>query len=1386
MPIQYINTGSSANAGNGDSIRLAFHKVNRNFSLIDNAIGNLEEGGFQAMNISSTLTTLNLVATGTAILNIVQAAGFQGNTNFESITVANYSTLNHVTANDIGITNTATVKVLNVSDTISLGNYQIAQINDYNDFSIIKNDAGGLSVVLLNTNANSNTKFTLQDNIGGGLVVVHDNSTDLTGDFNAGENYIYGLTPTDVLNIGAYSDIKFSASQARYYNPALPNDPSMVVQSNDGSVHIYTSATFHGDVYGIVGAGAGAGAVDRLTSQDLSKVIVLQNNGTLVPPYQPSNARIGNGKVLKIGENGFQTVIIGPSPTNTDFDAERLIIAGPDGLLAGEGGDIYLWAGRSGPNGGVSGGGDIIVEGGDGYNGSPGGNINIQAGNSNGSTLGGGGDIRIEAGLSFSSGGHGGDVLIKAGHPENTGTYGVVRIYSGEVGTWTFNETDLTSAGHILPSQDLMYDLGSTSSQWRSLYVGTSTIYLGGTALSIDGNTLTIDGEPIQTGGNSLSNLTGVGTEFVAGSEIEVALAKTVISNKVSNNLGGGGPSLTAQGIVEIDSGKAIVAHQIINTLDSETSLTSSNQIEVNSTSTRIGTQLTNTLGTSTVSAFSGWTFGTDGVLTLPSGNTRIGDISGGGMQDFIIGSTGTLLGVITQGAGGAGALQWVDNFENSGTTGTQVAAVIVNSPFASTTGTVQILTGVSTGTDSSNIWEFGTDGSLTAPGHLLPTADLAYDLGSTTTQWRSIYVGTGTIYIGGVALGVNADNYVTVDGNPIITINTAGNLTIQGDVNIGTVTVSDTAPTATTGTQWFNTVDARTYIAYNDQWVDANPTQIPSPSTYLDDIQVDGSEFLINGYSLTVDETGTLLVDGQQVTGSGAATDSITSGSYSVYVADTGVVTMATSRGNVEFGALPEPGGVSHFHIMKSSEDTGIDLFFGDDYNYVLQRGNSNSELAGHTNDYGVEIGTRDLSTGTSNQYVWRFETDGVLTLSTASTILGNGEDPNVYIETSTTATTSTWTFGTNGVLTLPADTPIIKGGGTGTDVTIVASTGTNPAVWMFEADGSLTLPIGVTIDEYYGSHFPRIVADSGKAFSLQGQGSTGSVALQWIETESTSSRIAQVGLNKFSGVAAVTLTAGTSTNDMKVWRFDETGTLALPTVGKIANGVDTAQVGSTETIATNIDGLLTGWATGSASIPYSATVIAEYPIDSTITFQDGSTAIITFWDPYGPNYIDLFWDNPKTGNIFPITLTTANYAAAITAPEWTFSSTGTLTLPVGGDIKNSSGSSVLTGVTGQETYEFDGVNTTLTITNVTFNLLFCTPASGYSGSDGHTVLLPAGTAGQRLVIVSNSNLCTLTVDGAIDGAVNVAPVGTAELIYLVSAGVTGWWPLYGTTLVT
>ena len=42
----------------------------------------------------------------------------------------------------------------------------------------------------------------------------------------------------------------------------------------------------------------------------------------------------------------------------------------------------------------------------------------------------------------------------------------------------------LTISGHILPSQNEVYDLGSPTNKWRSLYVASDTIHIGDTQLS--------------------------------------------------------------------------------------------------------------------------------------------------------------------------------------------------------------------------------------------------------------------------------------------------------------------------------------------------------------------------------------------------------------------------------------------------------------------------------------------------------------------------------------------------------------------------------------------------------------------------------------------------------------------------------------------------------------------------------------------------------------------------------------------------------------------------------------------------------------------------------------------------------------------------------------
>jgi hypothetical protein len=103
-------------------------------------------------------------------------------------------------------------------------------------------------------------------------------------------------------------------------------------------------------------------------------------------------------------------------------------------------------------------------------------------------------------------------------------------------------------------------------------------------------------------------------------------------------------------------------------------------------------------------------------------------------------------------------------------------------------------------------------DHAMLVDDSLVPsTNDL--NLGSTSSQWHSLYVSSSTIYLGGVPLGIS-NNQLTVNGAPIQTSSL--------------VRVSNTPPNnASTGTLWYDDVSGRTYIYYDDSWIDTNPTVI-------------------------------------------------------------------------------------------------------------------------------------------------------------------------------------------------------------------------------------------------------------------------------------------------------------------------------------------------------------------------------------------------------------------------------------------------------------------------------------------------------------------------------------------------------------------------------
>ena len=109
-----------------------------------------------------------------------------------------------------------------------------------------------------------------------------------------------------------------------------------------------------------------------------------------------------------------------------------------------------------------------------------------------------------------------------------------------------------------------------------------------------------------------------------------------------------------------------------------------------------------------------------------------------------------------------------------------------------STNGNVKVFVGAAE--DANLIASFSTTG-------FVPGANVTYSLGSAASQWKDLWVSNNTIYIGGVALSVDANGNLTVNGNVISggggsfnqNLNTFNspqfaNLTINGSITGNTI----------------------------------------------------------------------------------------------------------------------------------------------------------------------------------------------------------------------------------------------------------------------------------------------------------------------------------------------------------------------------------------------------------------------------------------------------------------------------------------------------------------------------------------------------------------------------------------------------------------------
>ena len=206
------------------------------------------------------------------------------------------------------------------------------------------------------------------------------------------------------------------------------------ISTDSGNVDIssYDGGTLNLNTDGGEGDVNVLNSANDLYINSLSGSWSFKKEGDVSFPVIPTNGRTGNGEGLLFKKSGYQKVISTEAGTVSSPDVERMVIAGGDsyntgGTYTGEGGDLYLWAGKG------NNGGDIKVDGGEAVSGE-GGTVKVRGGYS---LNGNGGFVEISAG--DSSNAIGGDVNIYAG----TGTSnGVVNIHGNTLVTGSLYVTD--------------------------------------------------------------------------------------------------------------------------------------------------------------------------------------------------------------------------------------------------------------------------------------------------------------------------------------------------------------------------------------------------------------------------------------------------------------------------------------------------------------------------------------------------------------------------------------------------------------------------------------------------------------------------------------------------------------------------------------------------------------------------------------------------------------------------------------------------------------------------------------------------------------------------------------------------------------------------------
>ena len=393
------------------------------------------------------------------------------------------------------------------------------------------------------------------------------------------------------------------------------------------------------------------------------------------------------------------------------------------------------------------------------------------------------------------------------------------KVGKGGAGTVEIGGIDASGAvsstasitGHLVPSANITYDLGTSSLMWRDVYVGPGSIYVNGKKVIEDNSgTITVSTDADQnlaiatsgTGQTTIQSVAGLNLTTTSTGDITfttalgqvnfdgdvIVNAAKSISSSNSNPITFADPisvsgtssmtNLTVTGDLTVQGSTTTIDSTTIAVTNSFTfEGATADDFETTLTVTDPTADRTITLpdATGTVVLQDSTDTLSNKTLTTPDVNTSLKMVSGAQLQfrdnqSYITENGGILL---FNGAAGRGVRMYSDGAERVAVsydgnlelkTGVDIVfegatsndfetTLTVTDPTADRTITLPNATGTVVLADATQTLTNKTLGATTISGHLTPSANVTYDLGTSSLRFRDIYLSGTTIDLGGAKL---------------------------------------------------------------------------------------------------------------------------------------------------------------------------------------------------------------------------------------------------------------------------------------------------------------------------------------------------------------------------------------------------------------------------------------------------------------------------------------------------------------------------------------------------------------------------------------------------------------------------------------------------------